>query len=193
MEGIKLDVLVQPEAFGLGKNLRRVMDLVDTPYVFVQQDDMPMVREFNMTGLILTMEADKDIWYVRFGWPIINIFDTNLSAYKHSGRYGVDLVANGNAVDHNQVVRADYYKNCLKSLSYDDYDFRTPESIFYTEPECSPYGHLYGNIKDYSPMTWENRYIEHLDGRKAVFKTEEKKEPKPWMSWELIKSWLGLW
>jgi len=67
MEGIKLDVLVQQEAVGLGKNLRRVMDLVETPYVFVQQDDMPMVKKFNMTGLILTMEADLDIRYVRFG------------------------------------------------------------------------------------------------------------------------------
>jgi len=67
MDGIKLDVLVQEEAVGLGKNLRRVMDLVETPYVFVQQDDMPMVKKFNMTGLILTMEADPDIRYVRFG------------------------------------------------------------------------------------------------------------------------------
>jgi len=54
------------------------MELVDTPYVFVQQDDMPMVKKFNMTGLILTMEADPDIRYVRFGWPITPNFDQDL-------------------------------------------------------------------------------------------------------------------
>jgi len=167
MEGIKLDVLVQQEAVGLGKNLQHVMDLVETPYVFVQQDDMPMVKKFNMTGLILTMEDDPNISYVRFGWPIPDIFDQNLKPYKNSGKFGVDLVANGNAVDHNQVVRSDWYRKCLSSLKTGEYDFRPPESIFYTEPECSPWGYLYGNIKEYSPMTMENAYIGHLDGRQS--------------------------
>jgi len=44
MSLIKIDLLVQPEAVGLGKNLKRVMDFVDTPYVFVEQDDMPMMK-----------------------------------------------------------------------------------------------------------------------------------------------------
>jgi len=70
MERVQLEMIVQPEAIGLGKNLKRVMDFLQTPYVFVQQDDMPMARKFNMTGLILTMEADSNIRYVRFGRPI---------------------------------------------------------------------------------------------------------------------------
>jgi len=70
MERINIEMIVQPEAIGLGKNLKRVMDFVQTPYVFVQQDDMPMARKYNMTGLILTMDADPNIRYVRFGRPI---------------------------------------------------------------------------------------------------------------------------
>jgi len=160
-----IDLLLHPEAVGLGKNLKHIMKFVETPYVFVQQDDMPMLREFNMTGLLLTMEADKNIRYVRFGRPMPANFDQNLTAYQHSGRYKIDLVANGSACDHNYVVRSDYYRKCLGVLNEYDYDFRAPETIFYSEPECSPYGYLYGNIKEYSPMTEEYSYIGHLDGR----------------------------
>lgn len=164
MERINIDLLVHPEAVGRGKSLKRIMDFVDTPYVFVQQDDMPMVKYFNITALILTMEADPNIRYVRFGMPITENLDRNLTAYKNSGLYGIDLVAGGNALDHNHVVRADYYRECLGSLNDNDYDFRTPEVLFFTEPECSLYGYLYGNINEYSPMTIKNRYIGHLDG-----------------------------
>jgi len=168
LAGVKIDLLVQPEAVGLGKNLKRVMDLVETPYVFVQQDDMPMVREFNMTGLLLTMEADKNIWYVRFGMPIIPAFDRNIKAYNKSGRYGVDLVSDANALDQNHVVTAESLRKCLGALNDTSYDFRVPEDIFYSEPVlCKSSGYLYGNIKDYSPMTHSKKYITHLDGRKS--------------------------
>jgi len=54
------------------------MEFVDTPYVFIQQDDMPMVKKINMTGLILTMEADPEIRYVRFGRQIPTNLDQDL-------------------------------------------------------------------------------------------------------------------
>jgi len=165
MKEINVDLLVEPEAVGLGKNLKRVMDLVETPYVFVQQDDMPMVKEFNMTGLLLTMEADPKIRYVRFGRPIPTNFDQNIRPYENSGRFGIDLVADSNTCDHNYVVRSDYYRECLGVLNDTGYDFRVPEALFYSEPKCSPWGYLYGNIEEYSPMTEEKKYIGHLDGR----------------------------
>jgi len=102
----------------------------------------------------------------------------------------VDLVAHGNAVDHNQVVRADYYRECLSTLNTDDYDFRCPESIFFSEPECSPYGYLYGNIKEYSPMTMMNRYIGHLDGR-LTSQFNESKWSKDARNKGLLKRWGG--
>jgi len=177
MKKIKIDVLEQPEALGLGNNLKRVMDLVETPYVFIQQDDMPMIRYFNMTGLILTMEADPEIRYVRFGRPVPPFFFSKIWAYKNSGAYGVDLVANGTAVDHNHVARTDYYRECLGSLNEDDYDFRTPKSIFGSEPECLRWGHLYGNIKEYTPrMRERNAYIGHLDGRRTTVEDLNRKK-----------------
>jgi len=165
MERINVEMMVQPETIGLGKNLRRVMDFVNTPYLFVQQDDMPMARKFNMTGLILTMEADPDIHYVRFGMVIQEGLDINLTAYNRSGLYGVDLVVNGWIADHNHVVRADYYRKCLSVLGDEYYDFDGFENLPPVSKDCDDRGYLYGNIKDYSPMTFGNAYISHLDGR----------------------------
>jgi len=168
MERINIEMIVQPEAIGLGKNLKRVMDFLQTPYVFVQQDDMPMARNYNMTGLILTMEADPNIRYVRFGRPIPPGWDHNLTAYEHSGKYGVDLVFHGYVADHNHVVRADYYRECLSILNDKDYDFGVFEDLRKYSKDCDDYGYLYGSIEDYSPMTFEKAYIKHFDGRNAA-------------------------
>lgn len=158
-------MMVQSEAIGLGKNLKRVLDFTQTPYLFIQQDDMPMARKFNMTGLILTMEADPDIRYVRFGRPIPEGLDINLTAYRHSGRYGVDLVVNGWVADHNHVVRADYYRKCLSNIDDHDYDFEVFEMLPVSYKECDRRGYLYGSIGEYSPMVYDNAYIKHTDGR----------------------------
>jgi len=165
MERIKVEMIVQPEAIGLGKNVKRVMDFVNTPYLFVQQDDMPMARKFNMTGLILTMEADPSIHYVRFGRVIPEGLDINLTAYNRSGLYGVDLVANGFVADHNHVVRANYYRKCLSGLGDEYYDFDGFENHPTVSKDCDARGYLYGNITDYSPMTFAKAFISHLDGR----------------------------
>jgi len=186
MQRIKLELLVQPEAVGLAKNVKRIMDFVETPYIFVGQDDMPMTKSFNMTGLILTMEADPEIRYVRFGRPTPPNFDVGLGPYKNSGVYGIDLVTHGSAVDHNHVARSDYYRHCLGSINENDYDFRTQENIFHHEPKCSPFGFLYGNIKEYSPMTESKAYIGHLDGR-TVLREKEVKRPFFWNYMKLFE------
>jgi len=119
-----------------------------------------------MTALLLTMEADEKIRYVRFGRPLIPQFDRNIRPYNKSGRFGIDLVENGNALDSNHVVQSDYYRDCLGSLNDPDYDFRVPEDIFYSESVCDSKAYLYGNIKEYGVhMNDRTTYVGHLDGR----------------------------
>jgi len=75
---------------------------------------------------------------------------------------------NGLVADHNHVVRSDYYRKCLSILDDDDYDFRVFEDLHVHSDDCDGHGYLYGNIEDYSPMTFDKAYILHRDGRNAI-------------------------
>ncbi|MBX7065620.1 MAG: hypothetical protein K1X28_00175 [Parachlamydiales bacterium] len=52
--------------------VKEAMARVTTPYVFIHQHDLLLVKDFDLNGLIATMEANENVKHVRLALPYAN-------------------------------------------------------------------------------------------------------------------------
>jgi hypothetical protein len=141
---------------------------VQTPYIFIHQHDLILVKDFDLNGLIATMEANSNIKHVRLALPCTNrhwLYSPPAVDEVIVGPCFVPLTRHFIWSDNDHVSTAEYYREFILPQCghgpmehYIDVLFR--EAMGKIDTVCHPvFGtYLYGNLDD-------GGYLSHSDGR----------------------------
>lgn len=149
--------------------IREAMERVTTPYVFIHQHDFVLVKDFDLNGVIATMEANENIKYVRFALPLFNYhwlnWDPPILDTCVLGTTFVPLLRHFEWSDNDHVATSDYYRNfVLPQCSHGAMEWYLQPALYYSRQEAGDLCHsdfgtyLYGGIYD-------GGYFYHSDGR----------------------------
>lgn len=161
-------LLMSPSWGHLSGSITAALQLVDTPYVFMQQHDLLLIKDFDLTGIVATMEANPNIKYVNL-WPNKNresVWYTRYVDQQIDGISFVPLCRSCGWTDQAHIASVKYYQDfVLPKCSYcfmEGYLNPALGSSIYDhgiDEGHKPFGtYLYGNLDD-------GYFIYHLDGR----------------------------
>jgi hypothetical protein len=149
--------------------VRKAMAQVTTPYVFIHQHDLLLMKNFDLNGLIATMDANPNVKHVRLALPPVN---------RHWGsdfKFPADELIVGPSFvplcrhfiwsDNDHIASTEYYNQFVLPQCeqgpmemYLDRAFHSALAEFGTT--CHPtFGtYLYGGL-------WDGGYLYHSDGQ----------------------------
>lgn len=151
----------------LSGTIKEAMKYVDTPFVFIHQHDLVILKEFDLNKVIATMIANPNVKYVHF-WKGINGDGDPWNGPVDEvvdGEHFVPLCRSFGWTDQTHVASADYYRSfilpkcnkvcmewvIMKKIKKDIAEKGMDEGH-------RPYGtYLYGTLED-------GHYIYHSDG-----------------------------
>lgn len=138
---------------------------VTTPYIFMHQHDIVLIKDFDLNGLIATMEANDGIQHVLLSTGTNN-YGTSADAYVEGTTF-VPLSRHFTWSDMTHVTRASYYREFVLPLCRHRRGFMEwtlNGALEQARKEIGTAGHLpfgtylYGNLQD-------GYYTRHTDGR----------------------------
>lgn len=149
--------------------IRKAMEYVTTPYVFIHQHDFVLIKDFDLNGLIATMEANENVQHVRLGLPYTNRHWLNWNPIALDevvlGPSFVPLCRHFVWSDNDHVTRTEYYKDFVLPLCghgpMENYlDTLLKNSLYKIGTSChGAFGtYVYGGMND-------GGYFSHSDGR----------------------------
>ena len=149
--------------------IREALAHVDTPYIFIHQHDMVLVKRFDLNRAIATMDANCNVKHVRLALPYTNLhwlpFDPPAVDQLIVGPCFVPLCRHFIWSDNDHVATAEYYREfVLPQCGHGPMEeFLNPaleKAMEEIDTACHPiFGtYLYGTIQD-------GGYISHSDGR----------------------------
>jgi len=156
---------------GLSWNLFHALELVQTPFVYVIQHDMPFRKKFNHSGIIKTMkEYPNDLRLVRFsrqrnGQDVgANKAGTCWNASSPVNFInGIQFIKTPGWSDNNQIGQKAYYDEIFERFIVPARRHITMEFVMRAVAiieNCSQWGPFL-----YSQSNTDGWYIGHLDGR----------------------------
>jgi hypothetical protein len=156
--------------------IREAIRLVDTPFVFIHQHDLVLLKEFDLNGLLASMIANPLIKHVHL-YSLPN-HDTYFPADQTDeiveGPHFVPLCRTSRWTDQSHIASLDYYKNFVLPQCNKNFMERRLHPALEKAMHLSGWeGHrefgtyLYGNLED-------GLFIKHTDGR--YYSSLNKKE-----------------
>lgn len=101
-----------PKWVHLCGTIRQALKHVETPYVFIHQHDLELIKDFDLNGVIASMEANPEIKYVAFIQNSILNEDPFFGPFQ-SGAKGVSFVPlckTSGWTDQCHVASVEYYQ-----------------------------------------------------------------------------------
>ncbi len=165
--------LVFCESWGhLSGAIKKAIELVKTPFVFIHQNDLVIVKEFDLNGLVATMEANPFIKHVRLNRGPINAYFVKWDGpvdEKIEGNHFVPLCRTFGWSDQSHIATVDYYKKFVLPRCGHSFMERFLNPAFKKQIEKKgknrvhpAFGtYLYGGIND-------GGYISHSDAQRRL-------------------------
>lgn len=149
--------------------IKEAIARVTTPYVFIHQHDFILVKDFDLNGLIATMEANENVKYVRLALPPANYhwLSWNPPAVDECiiGPAFVPLCRHFQWSDNDHVSPTSYYREfVLPQCRHGPMEGPLNDALIHALTEFGTISHplfgtyLYGKMND-------GGYLYHSDGR----------------------------
>jgi hypothetical protein len=164
----KTKLVFCPAWVHLSGAIKEAMQYVKTPYVFIQQHDFEIIKDFDLNGIVATLEANPNVKHVKLDYNNHNDDATWWNGPVDEvveGIHFVPLTRTFGWSDVTHVAKVDYYRDfVLPKCGHG------PMEHFLHNPlkrDLAKYGYeahkiygtyLYGRIKD-------GGYMLHTDGR----------------------------
>jgi hypothetical protein len=149
--------------------IKQAIERVTTPYVFIHQHDFLLVKDFDLNGVIATMEANENVKYVRLALPPFNYhwrpWNPPGADERIVGTAFVPLCRHFQWSDNDHVSPTSYYRDfVLPRCGHGPMENYLDPALSFLREEigdlCHPvFGtYLYGGMND-------GGYLYHSDGR----------------------------
>lgn len=153
----------------LAGGIKEAIARVTTPYVFIHQHDFILMKDFDLNGVIATMEANENVKYVRLALPPANYhwlpYDPPVIDEHIVGPSFVPLCRHFEWSDNDHIAPTSYYREfVLPRCGHGPMEIYLDPALRHARSEvgtlCHPiFGtYLYGGMKD-------GGYLYHSDGR----------------------------
>lgn len=149
--------------------IKAALEHVTTPYVFIHQHDFVLIKDFDLNGLIATMEANENIQHVRLAVPAnyhwLYYYNPPSVDEQILGSSFVPLCRHFVWSDNDHISRASYYREfILPQCGHGAMEWYLNPALEAARKEIGdlchpPFGtYLYGGLYD-------GYYLRHSDGR----------------------------
>ncbi len=150
--------------------IREAIKHVKTPYLFIHQHDFVLRKDFDLRGIIATMEVNQNVKHVRLAKFPTNTFagqwefDGPVEEMVEGAAF-VPLCRTGGWSDNDHITRLEYYTDfVLPQCNHGAMEWSLHPALKNALLRQGPHGHLPFGTYIYGHIT-DGGYIHHSDGR----------------------------